>query len=142
MAITTAFCDTAKRDFLSGTHVSTHVYKLMLIKTGHTGTYNSGTQVYGQISGDEVANGNGYTTGGVTLTGITYAITSNTASIDWGDASWPASTISAQGAAIYNATQAASGVIAVFDFGGTVASTNGTFSVTIPAAGTGVVRIG
>lgn len=148
MAITTSLCNSAKQEFLSGTHASADVYKMLLIKAGATTTYdatltNVGTPGSGAPStsniGTDEATGTGYTTGGVTLSGITYALTSGTGSIDWGDASWPASSISAIGAVIYNSSKS-NRALAVFDFGGTITSTAGTFTVTIPSAGTGVIR--
>lgn len=141
MAVTTAFCDSAKREFLSGVHLPAHVYKLALIRASSTGTYNSASTGYAQLAGDEVANGNGYTTGGNTLAGITYALGSNTASIDWSDSQWTSASISSEGAMIYNASIASSAALGVYSFGGTVTSTSGTFTVTIPTSGTGVIRI-
>lgn len=135
MAITTALCNSAKKEFLSGTHAPADTYKIALYT--NAATMDATTTVYS--STNEVANGNGYTTGGATLSGITYALTSGTGSIDWGDASWPASTITARGAMIYNSSKS-NAAIAVFDFGSDIVSTNGTFLVTIPAAGTGVIR--
>ena len=53
-------------------------------------------------------------------------------------------TISAVGAMLYNDTVAGKPVISLHDFGGTVTSTAGTFTITLPvaAAGTALVRIG
>jgi hypothetical protein len=136
MAITTCLHNSAKVGFLSGAFAAGDTYKLALFTSA--ATLNSGTTAYSTTN--EVANGNGYTTGGVTLTGITYVDTNGTGSIDWGDASWPASTITARGALLYK-SGGGDPSIASFDFGGDIVSTNGTFLVTIPAAGVGVIRI-
>jgi hypothetical protein len=140
MAVTTAVCDSFKREILSGSHLTSHVYKIALIKAASAGTFNSGTTSYTQLSTDEVT-GAGYTAGGNTLSGLTITVTTNTASMDWADTSWSSASISAEGAMIYNATLSTSASLGVFSFGGTVTSTSGTFSVTIPSAGTGVIRI-
>ncbi len=141
MPITTAMTNRARQDFLSGVHLPSHTYKIGLFKASITGTYGTGTQFYSDVSGDEHAAAGNYATGGNTLAGLAYAITAGTGSVDWSDSSWAASTISSTGAFIYNATVTGSAVLAVFDFGQVVNSTNGTFTVTIPQAGTGVVRI-
>ena len=56
-----------------------------------------------------------------------------TAIVDFADVSFTNSTISAAGAMIYN-TSASNKAIAVITFSGTVASTAGTFTVTMPTA--------
>lgn len=137
MAITTAFCESAKREFLSGTHLPTHTYKLALLKPTMTGTYGAGTTSYTSTTGDEVANGNGYTTGGATLTGLAYSLVSGTASMDWSDVTWASSSISAVGGIIYNDSASGKPALATFSFGGTITSTNGAFTVQIPSGGAG-----
>jgi hypothetical protein len=150
MAITTAFCDSSKLAFLRGEHAAGDSYKCALIKVGHSGTYGAATTAFGTSSGaptvsnlgtDEVAAGGGYTAGGVALTGYTTAVNANVASIDWADASWATATFSAVGCMIYNDTDAGKPVVCVIDFGGTITSSGGTFSITIPSAGIGLVRI-
>lgn len=134
MAITTALCDSAKVGFLSGAFAAGDTYKLALYTS--TATLNSGTTAYATTN--EVV-GTGYTAGGATLASIAYALTSGTGSIDFGNASWANSTITARGALLYKSTTG-NPAIATFDFGADIVSTNGTFLVTIPAAGVGVIR--
>lgn len=58
----------------------------------HSSTYNPNiaTQsVYADLTG-EVANGNGYTTGGLTLSGVTWGQAGGTATFDSNDMSWTA----------------------------------------------------
>jgi hypothetical protein len=136
MAITTNLCDSAKQDFLSGTHVSSDTYKMALYYSA--ATLNNSTTTY---SVTNEVSGTGYSAGGTTLANIQYAITSNTASIDFNDATWSASTITARGGLIYNSSKS-NKAIATFDFGSDIVSTNGTFTVTIPSAGVGVIRFG
>lgn len=83
----------------------------------------------------EVANGNGYTTGGnsVTLTVAAADATNNDVEITASAVSWPTSTITATGAVIYKSrggVSSADELVCYIDFGGTVSSTNGTFTVT------------
>jgi hypothetical protein len=88
---------------------------------------------------NEVANGNGYTTGGQTLTISQVPTTSGTptttAYISFADAVWTPATFSAAGALIYNSSNANRSV-AILSFGGTKTAT-GTFTVQFPTAGTG-----
>ena len=144
MAITAALTNQGKKDFLNGTHQPGNTYKLALIKPASSGTFDKNTTTYTSLSTDEVT-GTGYTAGGATLSGFTVTLSTDTASLDFADASWAASTISAAGAMLYNDTATGHGsvskpVIAIFDFGGTISSTAGTFTVTIPSSGTGVIR--
>lgn len=84
--------------------------------------------------------GTGYTAGGATLTGVTWAYTAatNTWKFDAADVSWPTSTITARYAIIYVETAGASStdpLIAYIDFGADVSTTAGTFSIVFDAAG-------
>lgn len=152
MAITTAITNSAKQEFLQGIHLAADTYKILLIKTGAAGTYdknttNAGTPGTGapstsNLGTDEVV-GTGYTSGGLTLTGYTVALTGDTASIDWADAVWAAASISADGALIINSTRAnrVLQVIAFADTGSVpVTSTNANFTVNIPGSGVGQIR--
>ncbi len=138
MAVTTAFCNSAKLEFLQGMHLSNSNYRIAL----YTGaTQSKATTCYTTLN--EVT-GDGYTAAGQTLATYASALDTDTAYIDWStDPSWPTSTISAQSCMIYDNTHAGKAAIAVFDFGGTIASSNGTFTVTFPAAAaaTALIRI-
>lgn len=70
---------------------------------------------YTTISGDEVANGNGYTTGGVALSSVTWTESSGTVTFDFSDPSWTASggSIVCRYAVIYDDTDAGKGLIAM-----------------------------
>lgn len=84
------------------------------------------------ITEGEIPSTGGYTAGGIVLTFANYAsATGRVVTASFNNAIWPAATISAAGALIYNATTNVA--IAVLDFGGTK-STNGTdFVVRMPA---------
>lgn len=130
MAITQAFCTSAKAEFLSGTHSSAHTYKIALFTSA--ATLDASTTAYSATN--EVPNGSGYTTGGATLTGFTAGSSGTTAWIDFTtDPSWTTATITARGALIYNSS-VSNKAIAVLDFGADKTSTSGTFTVTFPTA--------
>lgn len=90
--------------------------------------------------------GTGYTAGGATLTGVTWAYTAgtNTWKFDAADVSWPSSTITARYAVIYVETAGASStdpLIAYVDFGADVSTTAGTFSIVWDSAGIFTVTV-
>ena len=153
MANTTAMANSFKQELLGmATHTSTDVYKIALIKVGATGTYGasntsvgtpgSGAPVANTNLGTDEASGTGYTAGGATLTGLSATLQGTTGVLDFANATWPTSSIAATGAIIYNSSKS-NKVVAVFDFGGTITSSNGTFTAAMPAVGaaTSLLRI-
>lgn len=95
---------------------------------------------FDDVSAYEVANGNGYTTGGATIgnTTVSYNSGTNTTTFDGDDVSWPASTITARYAVIYDSTPGSAStnpLIAYVDFGSDQSSSSGTFSITWSAQG-------
>lgn len=139
MAITAAICNSFKQEILGGTHSSADTYKIALYPS--TATLSKSTTAYSSTG--ECANGNGYTTGGATLTGFSVTLDTDTAILDFTtDPTWTTSTITARGALIYNSSKSDKAV-AVLDFGADITSTSDTFTVTFPAAAaaTGLIRI-
>jgi len=138
MAITNAFPNQSKLDALKALCPAANTLKLALLAPN--ANFDKAATTYDGTG--EVANGNGYTTGGKTLTGYAAALDGDTAVLDFADPSWANSTISAGGALIYDATDG-NKIRGVFSFGGTVTSTNGTFTATLPAptAAAAVIRI-
>ena len=139
MAITSAFCTSAKSEFLQGTHTSADTYKIALYTSA--ASLDATTTAY--TATGEVANGNGYATGGTTLTGFSVTTSGTTAILDFTtDPSWANSTITARGALIYNSTKT-NKAVAVYDFGADKTSSNGTFTVQfpVPDAANGLLRI-
>lgn len=138
MAITQAFCNSYKLEILQGVHEAADTYKIALYVSA--ATLNKSTTVYAATN--EVV-GTGYTVGGATLSGFSVTLDTDTAMLDWTtDPTWPAATITARGALIYNSTQG-NKAVAVLDFGSDITSTNGTFTVQLPApaAATGLIRV-
>jgi hypothetical protein len=138
MAITTAFCTSAKKDFQDGVHLTGNVYKMAL--------YTSAADLSAATTGYNTTNevtGAGYTAGGATLAGRASTIDGTTAVLTFTTPTWPSSTITARGCIVYNDTSAGKRVISVHDFGSDITSTNGTFTATIPAAtaAAGLIRI-
>lgn len=115
--------------------------KLMLLTSAYTpnrGTHANKSDVVAQ----EVAAGNGYTSGGTTIGSMNIAIASNVVTITGANASWPSSTFSTAYAVLYDSTpstDATRPLIGYVDFGGTQSPSNGTLSVTWNASGIGTV---
>ena len=137
MAITSAVCTSFKKELLERKHdfnvTSGHTFKIALFTSA--ATLGASTTAY--TTTNEVV-GTGYTAGGVTLTNIDPTSSGTTAFIDFNDATWTSSTITAAGALIYNTTtdggSATTNAVAVISFGGDKTSTNGDFVVQFPVA--------
>ena len=135
MAITQAVCNSFKRDVLQEGHqIKTDTLKIALFTSA--ASLSAGTSVYS--TSNEVVSSGGYAPGGGTLTGVTISLgatsaAGGTAIIDFADISFTSTTFSARGALIYNSTNS-NKAIAVLDFGSDKVSTNGTFTISFPAA--------
>ena len=137
MAITSAICNSYKKEILDGTHSSGDTYKIAL----YTSSADLGASTTAYSSTNEVS-GTGYTAGGATLSGFSSGLASSTAYLTFSDPSWSNATITARGCLIYNSSKS-NKAVAVFDFGSDVSSTSGTFTVDLPAAGaSALIRIG
>jgi hypothetical protein len=103
-------------------------------------TLNATTTAY--TTSNEVANGNGYTTGGVTLASASVITNSTSGCFDSNNPEWTSASFTARGALIYNDTESDL-AIAVLDFGGDFTVSSGTFRIVFPAqtANTAIVRI-
>lgn len=111
--------------------------KVMLCTSGYTP--NQDTHQYKSDVTSEVA-GTGYTAGGATVASPTlaYDAGTNTLKFDGDDVAWPASTLTARYAVIYDSTpgsDATRPLIGYVDFGADVASVAGTFTIAWDAAG-------
>ena len=126
--IAAAVCTTFKRDVLAlAGDVKIALYTAAAMLSKATTVYSAAHEVVGE----------GYTPGGLTLTGLTTAIEGDTAGVIWTDPVWPTATITARGALIYHASKG-NRAVAVLDFGADVTSTHGRFTVALPAP---VVRL-
>lgn len=138
MAIAQGMCSSFKEQLLKGEHdFDVDVFKIALYTSA--ATLSSATTVYS--SADEVT-GVGYTAGGIALTGTTVSLTGSTAFVDFNDAVWAASTITARGALIYNSSKS-NKAVAVLDFGADKTSTTGDFTVQMPTndAASAIIRL-
>ena len=144
MAITTAMCNSFKQELLGGVHdLDTDTLNVALIKASQSGTYGAATTNYSDITGNtDEAVGTNYSAGGQALGSAVISLSGSTAFVDFADEVFANLTISAAGAIIYNASKS-NKAVAVFDFGTTVTSTSGDFTVVFPTAdaSNAVIRI-
>jgi len=134
MAISQAMCTSFKVELLTGTHDFTNStgdsFKIALYTS--SATLDATTTAY--TASNEVANGNGYTTAGETLTNVTPTSSSTTAYTDFADVTWTTASFTARGALIYNDTASGDPAVCVLDFGADYTATNGDFTVQFPTA--------
>jgi len=108
MAVTFNYYNVFLRDLGNGTHdMDTHTFKLALLD--NTYVYSAAHAVFADVSAKEIAAGNGYTAGGISLTGVTYGLTGATVKFDADDVIWtagPAAMATSKFAVLYNFTQA------------------------------------
>jgi len=132
MAISTAMCTSFKQEILVGTHnftaTSGNTFKLAL----YTSSASLGASTTAYSTSNEVS-GTGYTAAGAALTSVTPTTSGTTALCDFSDLTFSSSTITANGALIYNDTQSDKAVCTLA-FGGDKTSTAGDFTLQFPTA--------
>ena len=139
MAITQAMCTQFKKDVMLGLHdLDSDTIKIALYTS--SATLNATTDTY--TTSNEVANGNGYATGGVTLANASVIENGTSGCFDADNPEWTSASFTARGALIYNDTDG-DRAIAVLDFGGDFTVSSGTFRIVFPAqtASNAIIRI-
>jgi hypothetical protein len=144
MAVTTCLSDVIRQVAAEAMAPSGAVIKAILVKVGAAGTYNSAynTAYTTGLGGDECPTANGYTQGGLTLTGRSAGvITTSYGWVDYADAVWTAvGALSAIACGFWDSTN--SRWVGWQDFGGTKTATDAAFTVAIPGdAGSGGFRV-
>lgn len=114
--------------------LDTHTFKVMLLD--NTYTPSADHDLLAEVSGDEIS-GAGYDAGGKTLSGISWAASGGTATLDATDAQWTSATFTARYAVIYDDTQTSplKPILRIIDFGSDQSVNNGTFTIQWNASG-------
>ena len=126
MAPTISLYNHTRARFGSGANAVGDTYKVKLLTAA---TFNATHTTLAATGGTEVANGNGYTTGGATLANVAVTtVNTNEAKFDADDATWAASggAITASFAILYNDTDADDPPVAFIDFDGAETAGTGT----------------
>lgn len=139
MPITQAMATSFKVEILNGIHAfgttvtrgatTPDTFKIALYTS--SATLGASTTAYSTTN--EVATGGGYSAGGNTLTTVAPTSSGTTAFLDFNDTTWSTSTITANGALIYNSTQS-NRAVAVLAFGSDKSSSGGNFTIQFPVA--------
>ena len=139
MAITQAMATSFKVEILNGIHAfgttvvrgatTPDTFKIALFTS--SATLDATTTAYSTTN--EVPSTGNYTAGGNTLTTVAPTSSGTTAFLDFNDTTWATSTITANGALIYNSTQS-NRAAAVLAFGSDKSSSGGNFTIQFPVA--------
>jgi hypothetical protein len=131
--ITSAIPPTFKQEVLDGIHDAADTYMMALFTSD--AVLDAKTKSYsGQAGEVPNGNGNGYTKGGKELSGRKTGLAGNAAFLTFDDPHWSNASFTARGALIYNASKG-NRAVAIMNFGQDHTCTNGSFVVTMPAAG-------
>ena len=132
MAISQAVCSSFKSELLQGLHNFTNssgnTFKLAL----YTSSASLGATTTAYSSTNE-ASGTNYTAGGGALTNVTPSLSGTTAITDFADLTFSNATVTANGALIYNDTNADRAVV-VLAFVADKTATEGDFTTAFPTA--------
>jgi hypothetical protein len=105
-------------------------FKMLLVTSSYTPDKDAHTK---RSNVTNEVTGTGYTSGGNTVTtAVAKDLANDRVTITFNAVSWPNSTISSAGGVIYKArggVGSADELVGFIDFGGTISSTGGTFSV-------------
>lgn len=133
MAISTAMCTSFKKELLEAKHnflaSGGNSFKLALYTS--SATLAAATTAY---SATNETSGTGYSAGGAALTNINPASSGTTGYTDFADLTFSSSTITANGALIYNDTASGDPSVCSLAFGGDKTSTSGDFTIQFPTA--------
>ena len=138
MAISQSMVSSFKSEAMLAIHdLDTDTIKMAL----YTSIASLGPATTAYTTSEEVV-GTNYVAGGNTLTSPVVSLDGTTGICDFADTTWASSTITARGALVYNASKA-NRAIAVLDFGSDKISTDGDFTIVMPAptASTALIRI-
>lgn len=132
MAISTAMCTSFKSQLMSALHdfdnPGGNTFKIAL----YTSSATLGASTTAYSTSNEIT-GTGYSAGGNTLTSVSPTTSGTTAYVDFADTTWSSSTITANGALIYNANSSNAAVVTLA-FGSDKSSSNGDFVIVFPTA--------
>ena len=128
-----AMCTSFKKELLE----AVHNFKNSGGSTFNLALYTSSASLDAATTAYTTSNevsGTGYTAKGGALTRVDPTTSGTTAFTDFADLTFSSSTITANGALIFNDTASGDPAVAVLAFGGDKSSTNGDFTIQFPTA--------
>lgn len=116
-------------------------FKGMLVQSGYTPDIDA-DDYRDDVAANEVPNGSGYTTGGVSLTSlaVTYDVASHEARWDFDDPQWISASFTCRYLVIYKSRgglSSADELVMYIDFGSDETVASGTFTYQVPINGAG-----
>jgi hypothetical protein len=133
MTIATAMCTSFKKELLEAKHnflaSGGNTFKLALYTS--SATLGAATTAY---SATNETSGTGYSAGGAALGNVNPTSSGTTGFTDFDDLTFSSSTITANGALIYNDTASGDPAVCSLAFGGDKTSTSGDFTIQFPTA--------
>ena len=133
MAISTAMCTSFKKELLEAKHnflaSGGNTFKLALYTS--SAILGAATTAY---SATNETSGAGYSAGGAALGNVNPTSSGTTGFTDFDDLTFSSSTITANGALIYNDTASGDPAVCSLAFGGDKTSTSGDFTIQFPTA--------
>jgi hypothetical protein len=126
VAVTISLYNHTAARFADGSNAVDDTYKVKLLTAA---TFNATHTTLAATGGTEVANANGYVTGGATVAGVAVTtVTTNDAKLDADDTVWSASggAITASYGILYNNTDTDSPPVAFINFDGSQSASDGT----------------
>ena len=142
MAITTAMCTTFKKELLEAVHNFKNsggsTFNLALYTS--SASLGAGTTAY---TTSNETSGTGYTAKGAALTRIDPSNDGTTAITDFANLTFSSSSITANGALIFNDSASGDPAVCALAFGGDKTSSSGDFTIQFPAAdaSSAIIRI-
>ena len=135
MTISSAVCNSFKVEILKAVHnftASSNSFKLALYTS--SATINKTTTAYSSTNEISNTSGSAYSAGGIALTSVTPALSTDTACCDFADVSFTSASFTANGCLIYNDTASGDPAVCAIAFGGDKTVSSGTFTIQFPVA--------
>jgi len=133
MAITTAMCTTFKKEILEAVHNFKNTGGSTFNLALYTSSASLGASTTAYTTSNEVS-GTGYTAKGAALTRVDPSNDGTTGITDFANLTFSSSTITANGALIFNDSASGDPAVCALAFGGDKTSTSGDFTITFPTA--------
>ena len=133
MAISTAMCTSFKKELMEAVHNFKNSGGSTFNLALYTSSATLGAATTAYTATNEVS-GTGYTAKGAALTRVDPTTSGTTAFTDFADLTFSSSTITANGALIFNESEAGDPSVCSLAFGGDKTSTAGDFTIQFPTA--------
>ena len=133
MAISTAMCTSFKQEILEAVHNFKNTGGSTFNLALYTSSASLGASTTAYTTSNEVS-GTGYTAKGAALTRVDPTTSSTTAFTDFADLTFSSSSITANGAMIFNDSAYGDPAVCILAFGEYKTSSSGDFTISFPTA--------